>query len=362
MACLLQIRQTRYLVSAMLLLLVILLVIVGFMICYLIARKKREHNRGKWRRNTELLLSKAIFFDEEPGAGGPVPVTPKIMKWLRHPAFRQYLIDELIKARKSLSGTAAENLRKLYTQLNLDLFSEQKLFHLKWHIKARGIQELAMMDQRDRVLRIYRMTNHPIEFIRMEAQLAIVQLYGFAGLRFLHVVSLPISEWQQIKLLAQLPKNATDPLKGIERWLQSANDSVVIFSLKLAAIHHRFELHDRVAGCLEHPNRMVRIQAVKCLQDIYNETTGGRIIKPYGLNGKRYQLAVLEALQHVGTGKELAFLKRELLNEDDAVKMAAVRALVKLSEKGLKWLESFKRAGEYPWNEMIRQVKSEWAA
>ncbi len=359
----LQIRQTHYLVVAIMLLVVILLSVIVFMLAYLIFRRKREKNKAKWRQNTDLLLRRAIFFEEEDERPDSfLPITPKILKWLRRPAFRQFLIDELIQARKNLSGSATENLRKLYIQLGLDKVSERKLTNMKWHIKARGIQELAMMDQKDRLFRIYRMTNHPIEFIRMEAQLAIVQLYGFVGLRFLDVVSLPISEWQQIKLLAQLPKMSADPIKGIEKWLRSSNDSVILFSLKLTAIHHRFELHDQVVACLEHPNRMVRIQAVKSLQVIYNESTGSRIIQPYTKNGKRYQVAVLEALQQVGTQKELAFLKNELLNEDDALKLAAARALLKLSEKGIKWLDSFKQAGTYPWKEIIQQAKNEIAA
>lgn len=358
----LQIRQTHYLVIAIMLLVGILLSVIVFMLAYLLFRAKRERNKAKWKKNTDLLLQRAIFFEEEELLNAPLPVTPKIRKWLRKAAFRQFLIDELIKARKSLSGSATENLRKLYMQLQLDKASEQKLASLKWHIKARGIQELAMMDQKDRLFRIYRMTNHPVEFIRMEAQLAIVQLYGFVGLRFLDVVSLPISEWQQIKLLAQLPKMSTDPIKGIGKWLQSSNDTVVLFSLKLVAIHHRFELHDQVAACLEHANRTVRIQAVKSLQDINNESTGDRIIKPYAQNGKRYQIAVLETLQQIGTQNELAFLKKELLNEDDALKLAAARALLKLSEKGIQWLDSFKQAGRYPWNEIIQQAKNEIAA
>ena len=359
---LLQIRQTHYVVMAMLMLMMMLVFIIGFILFYLVSRKKKARNKTKWKQNTDIFLRRAIFFGEEEEEKGPLPVNPKINKWLARPAFRQFLIDELIEARKSLAGSASENLLSLYLQLGLDTDSERKLKHRKWHIKARGIQELALMEQKSRVTRIFRLTNYPVEFVRMEAQLAIVQLFGFAGLRFLDVVTRPISEWQQMKLMAQLPKNSTAPLTGIEKWLASSNDSVILFCLKLAALTHQFELHDRVATCLLHPNRMVRIQAVKCLQDIYNESTGAHIIKPYWLNGKRYQAAVLEALIRIGTENELPFLKKEFLDGDNALKLAAARALVGLGNTGREWLFSGEQKEEYPWNEIIRQVKSETAA
>ena len=353
--------QTQYLVIAMLMLVGILLCVVLFMLVYLIHRKKRTKRKSQWRQNIDLLLRRAIFFEEEQG-NLLIPISPKIRKWLIKPTFRQFLVDELIIAKKSFSGSASENLRKLYNQLNLEKASLEKLNSPKWHIKARGIQELALMDQKDKVGRIYRLTNNRNEFVRMEAQSAIVHFYGFEGLRFLDVVSQPISEWQQIKLLAQLPKVSAVLLDGMEGWLKSPNDSVILFSLKLVSIHHRFELHDRVAACLEHPHPSIRIQAVKCLQDICNESTAEVITRYYTQNGRSYQAAVLEVLQWIGTLQNVEFLEKALLSEDDALKLAAARALARLSGDGVQLLDSFKQAGDYPWNEIIRQAKSEKAA
>ncbi|MDR3716834.1 MAG: HEAT repeat domain-containing protein [Puia sp.] len=356
-----QYLKTGYLVVAMFVLLGVLFSVVLFMLLYLLARKKREKQKERWHQPVDLLIRRAIFFEESPDRM-QIPITPGVSRWLKRSYFRQFLLDEMITAKKSFSGNAAENLVRLYNQLRLERLSLTKLSSLKWHIRARCIQELAAMDQKDQVGKIYRLTNHPNEFIRMEAQSAIVHFYGFEGLRFLDVVSQPISEWQQIQLLAQLPKTLGAGLKGMESWLKSSNSSVISFALKLARIHRRFELHDAVAGCLDHHNPAVRIQALKCLQDICNETTATLIIGRYEKNDRLYRIAALETLQCMGpesAEQQIGFLQKELLNEDDTIKLATARVLATVSGRGTQSLDDFEKAGEYPWNEIIRQAKGE---
>ena len=344
-------------VTAMLLLLCLLLSVVVFMLFYLLSIRKTEKRKSGWKQAARLLISNAIFFEEDGEA--PPPATTDTRKWIHTPGFRECLIDILVTAKKNLTGDAAAGLIRIYRQFGLDKDSEQKLSNLKWHIKARGIQELAWMEQKDQVSRIYRHTNSRNEFIRMEAQLAIVRLYGMEGLRFLDVVSESISEWQQIKLLDHLPRKGAEPVKGIRGWLQSPNPSVLAFSLKLAAIHHQFELHDQVAACIRHRDAPVRVQAVKCLREIYNEKTSRLLTDHYPENGMAYQEAVIEALGAIGAESSISFLLSALRNENNSLKLLAAQALAKLGQKGTSALDSFDLALHHPWNEIIHQAKSE---
>jgi hypothetical protein len=351
---LLQIGLIHVLLTAMLLLLGLLLSIVVFMLIYLLSIRNTEKRKSGWNKIARHLVSTAIFFEED--GRDPGGATPDSRKWIHTPGFRECLIDEMVTAKKNLTGDAAANIVRLYRLLRLEEDSKQKLSSLKWDIKARGIQELAWMEQKDQLSRIYRHTNNRNEFIRMEAQLAIVQFYGMEGLRFLDVVSEPISEWQQIKLLAHLPRKAGEPLKKIRGWLQSANPSVIAFSLKLVAIHHQFELHDHVAVCLGHRDAPVRVQAVKCLREIYNENTSALLIDRYQENGRAYKEAVLEALGAIGAESSTSFLFSALRKEDNSLKVLAARSLANLGPQGTRALNDFDLVGQYPWNEIIQQA------
>ena len=335
----------------------LLLSAVGFMLLYLLSERNAQKRKSRWKRIADALVLAALFFEE--GVRKPGVAIPESRKWIHTPGFRECLVDELVTAKKNLTGAAAAGLVRFYRLLQLEKDSEHKLSSPKWHLKARGIEELAWMEQKDQLRRIYRHTNNRNEFIRSEAQLAIVQLYGMEGLRFLNVVSEPISEWQQMKLLARLPKKAGEALKGIRGWLQSANPSVIAFALQLAAIHHLFEFHDHVAACLGHRDAKVRVQTVKCLREICNTQTSGLLIDRYPENDRAYKEAVLEALGVIGAGSSVHFLQWVLRNEDNSLKLLAARALARLGLQGTSALEADDLVLRYPWNEIIQQAKSE---
>ena len=336
-----------------------LLSITIFILIYLVRRRKREKKLDEWRYQLSGTLQRAIFFEPDADTPATIPLTFKTIRGLKHPGFRQLLLDELVQGKKSLTGTAATNLVLLFNQLDLSRLSLHKLNSRRWHIKARGIQELAVMEQRQLVTRIYRLTNAHHELVRMEAQSAIVQLYGFEGLRFLDIINTPISEWQQITLLRLLARMPGIQPEKIANWLGSDNDSVRIFALKLVAEHHLHQLHDQVIPCLSHPHPQVRMQTVRTLKEIYTETTTTALIQVYNTQTIPCRLAILDVLGAIGSPDNGIFLSQQLAGDDDMLKLGAARGLIQMGDPGIQYLDDFPQSGEYPWNEIFQQAKSE---
>jgi hypothetical protein len=196
----------------------------------------------------------------------------------------------------------------------------------------------------------------------MEAQSAIVQLYGFEGLRFLDIIDTPLSEWQQITLLRLLARTPGIQPEKIANWLGSRNDSVRIFALKLVAEHHLHQLHDQVTPCLHHPHPHVRMQTVRCLKEIYTDTTSDAIIQIYAAQNIPCRLAILDVLGAIGAPDNGLFLAQQLAEADDLLKLGAARALIQMGDLGQKHLNDFPLSGEYPWNEIFQQAKTEQTA
>ena len=354
--------QPHLLLIAMAAMVGVLLLITIFILIYLVRRRKHEKKLEEWRDQLIGTLQRTIFFEDDGNAPATIPLTFKTSRSLKHPGFRQLLIDELIQGKKSLTGTAAANLVLLFNQLGLSRFSLQKLNSRRWHIKARGIQELAVMEQRQLVTRIYRLTNAHHELVRMEAQSAIVQLYGFEGLRFLDIINTPISEWQQITLLRLLARMPGIQPGKIANWLTSGNDSVRIFALKLVAEHHLHQLHDQVIPCLHHPHPDVRMQTVRCLKEIYTDATSDAMIQIYAAQNIHCRLAILDVLGAIGAPDNGIFLSQRLAEGDDLLKLGAARALIQMGDLGQKHLDDFPLSAEYPWNEIFQQAKTEQTA
>lgn len=342
-------------IYAFLMLLALLLILIGG---FTVNKKRIEQRKGLWQQNIAGLISQAVFSDE----GEAVFYSPETRHLLGKLSFRNYLLSELIKAKINLSGSAGQNLKNMYESLKLDADSRKKLTNRKEHIKAKGVQQLAMMEQVKYVKKIFRLTNSTNELVRQEAQCALVGFYGFLGLRFLNVTAYPISEWQQIQLLNKLNNvDATnfDPLK---KWLKSPNESVVIFALKLANFYNCNSIYNDIVNCLHSPAVQVKLYALEYIRKMSVEDSADQIISHYLVANKRYQLAVLDALSVIGSEKQISFVQTQLRNDDNDIKSAAAKCLSQLHPSGTAFLQTQFFADQNPWKEIFLQLKTERAA
>jgi len=245
---------------------------------------------------------------------------------------RQMMIDEMLKLKKNLTGSGVEDLYKLYDKLSLYEDSYIKLKSNRYQLMVMGIRELSEMNFRAHYRPIYKCTNHFQEDVRMEAQVAIVRLFGVKGLRFLSRVTYTISEWQQMTLLHLLNNMKNEKPKGIEKWFDSKNDSVIIFSLRLADKYNCFELLEKIQYFLHHPNDSVKIQSVYCLKNIYDESTEFLLIANYEIVSKPVKIAILDVLKLLSTELSIPFLYKQLADNDTEIRFSVLRVLNKLCD------------------------------
>ncbi len=334
-----------------------IIIIVTSIYIHLFRKKQLFIYTSSIRSNLEVWISNIIL--EESAADIELP--KKFYRILKKKAARQFAIDELINCKKNFSGTVADTIVQLYNQLDLKKDSVKKLTaKRKWHIKARGIQELYLMDQKDVLKTIYKNTNNQNEFIRMEAQTGVIHLTGFAGLRFLDVISYPLTEWQQIKLLEQLRLTAKkeDLSESIGGWLLSKNDSVVVFALKLADEYQQFALRNNIINCLVHSNEQVRTQAVKALVRLADESTPAILLGYFRKEVYINRVMMLDALAVLATEKQSGFLVSLLDDPNNIIKLKAAIVLANCCSDGFAILEKRALAEPEPYERILRHVKT----
>ena len=250
-----------------------------------------------------------------------------LYKLLQSTFCRQVFIHQLTKAAGNVAGSSNENLKWVYEHFHLEKDSELRMQSNRWHIKAKAIQELAQMQQKKDIKKLYRLANHSNEFVRQEAQTAIVKLFGFSGLRFLNVTSYTITDWQQFCLLQELTLKRITSFAGMERWIRSSNSSVVIFALRLVETYHWHELHDEVAAQLTHPSEKVQQKSIQTLGEIYQPHTGKLLIAAYNKINKQLQFVVLKVFEKAASENEIPFLLQQLNHPDNQFKLIAARAI-----------------------------------
>ncbi|WP_298298686.1 hypothetical protein [Hydrotalea sp.] len=291
------------------------------------------------KRMTDWLAEKITAIDESTVA---VEIPERINKILKSNYAKKIIVDKLIALKNNLLGNEAANIISLYQALGLKNSSIKKLYSKKWYVKAKGIHELYTMDQRDLLKVIYKNANSKNELVRTEAQTGIVHMYGFDGLRFLGVISNPISAWQQIKLLAQLQNKQPDQVffKKLNNWLEAKNDTVIIFCLKIAAIYKIEEvLPTIILKCLQHPNPTIRKTAIETMVAFPQKSETTILKARYSLETKQNKIVLLTAIKKIGSRHDTQFLKNIVLAEDIDLAREAMVTLLTITPEMKTWNE-----------------------
>lgn len=323
-------------------------------------KKTNEKNIIKWKELLATQISQTIFYEGTPEGLQQLILIPVCLQ--NKKKFRQLFTDEIIQAKKSFTGTPHSNLILLYRQFNLYKDSHKKLHNRKWHVKAKGIQELAMMEQTMYVKEFFRLSNNKNHLLRNEAQCGLVSLYGFPGLRFLNVTTQPVSEWQQIQLLNKLNEVTAVNLEPMKKWLQSSNESVIIFSIKLAAFYKCYSLYSNVLKCLQHPSTKIKLITLEYLKNMPGEDTCNQVITSYFSADKICRLAILDILIHTGSKIQIPFLLTQLQDADDDIKAATAKTISALHPLGPAFLQTQRYANLNPWKTIFLQINQERVA
>lgn len=315
---------------------VVTLAVVALIYYRLYAKKRLHFGHAKITEQLNDWISEALT--EETTVN--VTMQPWLALYFAKEAHRQYVTDSLINVKKSLKGAASNSIVEIYLKLGLKKDSLARMRSLAWQKKARGIYELYMMGQQDMAADIERNTNSWFESVRAEAQTAIIGFKGFAGLEFLSRLTQPLNDWQQLKLLEQLHKLNVEEMPGLPGWLASPNIQVQIFALKIADIYNQFQVHDQVAELLSSESEQLRGQAIKTLGRIGNEETTGILKDQYRQETNVNKKLILRQIGVAGSELDRYFLLDRMNEEDDGLKLEAMRAMAQCDAEGWEELQS----------------------
>jgi hypothetical protein len=356
--------QPIHLLIGMFVFVAIIAGIVFFILLYLIRRTaksiRRKNLRQCYSENISELAVCESSEDLELLLGQPE--TQQLLRLIGQDVFaRRVLITELLKTVKSMSGSAADNVCWFYTQAGLEKDSLLRLQNGAWHIKARAIQELSGLRQHKHIPKIYRYTNNANELVRSEARTAVVKLTGFEGLRFLDVISYPLTEWEQLCLLHELSLHSNRSFAKLGDWLQSENHSVTEFALRLIEVYSLHEYFLNVTACLKHPSKAVRKKAMAALQQIYDAAAADALMEIFPEETTDVQLLILQLFKEYGTEKEQFFLLQQVVHPVQDIRVAAAKAFYYTQPDAERLLKQQVDATVYPWTVLLPQLKQEVA-
>ena len=269
---------------------------------------------------------------------------------------RQVLIDQMIDVSVNLKGEESKKLFSLYKHLGLDKDSLARAHDYRWHKKIKGFRELAYMNIKDANDTIYKALNSSNEILRMEAQIALVRLNDENHFEFLSHLKRPFSLWEQITLHDLIIQHNT-PVPEFKNWLSSANDSVVIFALRMIREFNQTDAEEGIKDSLLHNSPEVRLLAVQVAGDLRLSSTLERMKHMYKNQDYKICLEIVKSMGKMPDTSMLGFLKLVLDKEDDVqLQIEATKSIEKMGEEGIKALVKIMKSEYKNYNIIVRHV------
>lgn len=282
-----------------------------------------EKIEGKYQENYESCLVTYLYAgnDDEAFSSEQQLIINELKECVADPFKRKIIVSTLLKLRNEISGEMGESIDKLFIKLGLLRYSLVKLRNKKWDVIAIGIKELTQFKIRGVHKIIMNNINHPKREVRKEMQIYLVYLYAFKGLEFLNILKTSLSEWDQIQLLEVLQLNNDTQIADIRPWLKSSNDSVVIFTLKLAKVYNQFEVKEQLIELLNHESEDVRINVISALNHL-NVIEAKNILKNnFNERSDEEQIAFLKMMENVYENGDKPFLLEHIHHKNSEIKL-----------------------------------------
>ena len=269
---------------------------------------------------------------------------------------RGVLVDQIIDVSVNLKGEAGEKLNRLYRDLSLDRDSVRRAHSRRWHIKIKGFRELAFMNIKDANPAIYKALNSGNEILRMEAQIALVRLSDDDHFTFLTHMKRPFSLWEQITLHDLMVQHDL-PVPDFQKWLISANSTVVMFALRMIREFKQKDAEPEVRKALLHRDPQVSLLAVQVAGDLDMRSTLETMKRMYKYQEYNNCLEIVKSMGKMPDPAMMGFLKLVLDKEDDVqLQIEATKAIENMGEEGVAALVKVMKSEYKNYNIIVRHV------
>jgi HEAT repeat protein len=297
--------------------------------------RSKERIQGIYQKKYESELITYLYSgnDEEDISIEQQKVINYFKKYSNSGLNRKIIISTLLKLRNEISGEMADSIQNLYYQTGLVSYATDKLKSKKWDVIAKSIRELTQFQIKEAHDAIIQHINHPKREVRKEVQMYLVNLFYFKGLDFLNVLESHLTEWDQIQLLEILQRFDDQQIPNINTWLKSSNDSVVIFTLKLAKIYNQFETKEELLLLLHHQNNSIRIDAINVLAHLNVFEAIPIIKKDFTDRSIEEQVAFFNMMENMYESSDVPFILDYLNNDNFEIKVSAMKILKVLNKE-----------------------------
>ena len=311
--------------------------------CYLLVYFRRLKQSAvsiktdKWKAEIENTLTNSIivFNSEEYQEDDIKDITANLKKLpMKKYIVRQMVINELMFLHKNFSGKINTLISRIYAELDLDKHSKRKFKSWRWFIKAEAIEELSEFGVDEIAPQFLKYVNSKNITLRMQAQSGYLQASKTDPFIFLDYANQNMITWHQINLMDILNRKKDIELPVFSKWFTSANNSVVIFCIRLMVRFNQMESVKALLKLADHENEDVRKEMIAAVGDLSLVDFERHLTILFRNETMTCQLEIIKTLGKIASTEELAFLNRLVFHTNFTIRFEAAKAIKRHGESG----------------------------
>lgn len=323
-----------------LLIAILFLFVVAIILLFVVIRTRtyRDLTERRFKRiksTLEGIVLDILFQNDWEKRNEQISGLKKLIDNPKSTASRDAVREMLNSMSLQLEGDSLSILTQIYRETGLKDLLLKELHEKEWDVKAAVIEEIGNAQLKELLFEVLKYTDHQNELVRNKAQVVVVKLGGLRGLQFLDTLKTQLSEWQQIQLLNQLLKMQYNNFSQTEKWLNSPNDSVVMFGLKVTQNFMQFQHKDQLVRLLDHNNSEIVRKSLKTISHLGLKSELEVIKMHYPNYSKELKVDVLKTICELGDESDQLFLIDCLMSDDYYIVKEASHALIKIGQKNL---------------------------
>lgn len=229
------------------------ILLVAIIVINKLIRNEANKRTANTTAKIEQKIYKHLFDSEQLDQLFPVPL-------LLNRKEKEIAINVLVALKKRLSGDFADAIEKIYRYLNLEKVSIKRAYSSKYHIAAKGIQELTIMKCISAITIARLRMNATNLVLRREALYSLIKMEGFKGLTELKTLELPISRWQMITIINALKEEEKPEILNLNDCINLKNEDVILLLLKIVIQFDYYASGNELIHFKGSPNDEIREQ------------------------------------------------------------------------------------------------------
>jgi hypothetical protein len=273
---------------------------------------------------------------------------------------RQLLLDTFADVNLNLKGEPSLHLKELFFKLKLHKMTFKKVHSIHWHKKIKGFKELYAMNITRKNNILYKYINSRNELVRMEAQIALVDLSKedpkANAFDFLSKLKTPFSLWEQITLHQVLVQRDLK-VPDFGQWVLSENDSVCMFCLRMIREYEQVYNIEKIKSLLYHNNDAVKKLAIQVIGDLKLVDLVKFLKLRYKYEETENDLEIIKSIGKLQDHSSIRFLQLVIDKEDSAnFQIEAAKAIHNMGEQGELALNKMLTSNYKDYNIIIKHV------